>query len=114
MRGLPEDGPVRDGVVQPHDEEVGARVREVLEPGAGDSGLDVVPDGPTQRELYEAYEADSAINLKMVVSRQLMVRARPVVCEPCQRGGGPKDCVRPCVAQGHGTLPASDQPPGAR
>lgn len=24
-----------------------------------------------------------------------------VVCEPCRRGGGPKDCVRPCVAQGH-------------
>lgn len=24
-------------------------------------------------------------------------RAPAVTCEPCQQGGGPTDCVRPCV-----------------
>lgn len=66
-------------------------------------------DGPTQAKLFEEYESERPPERKQPnwyyldrfpVYENSHQRAKPVVCEPCHRGGGPKDCIRPCTHQG--------------
>lgn len=35
--------------------------------------------------------------VRAALHRAMYPRFKPVTCEPCKAGGGPADCVRPCV-----------------
>lgn len=68
---------------------------------------DGVPQQLSLEEMWERLEPHSRRALSRATFKPRSYPA--IVCEPCKRGGGPTDCVRPCTRQGRVVM--GDSPP---